>query len=77
MSDWVLVTIIVVFAILVTSFLWVGYGAQRFWDLKRQHAREVEAIHKSYTMQAKVYGSVPMEHLIGREDSTKSSGPYP
>jgi hypothetical protein len=75
MSDWVLVAALVGFAVVVTSFLWIGYGAQRFWDLKRRHAREVEEIHKSYTMQVRTYGSVPVEKLIGREDSATSSGP--
>lgn len=70
MNDWVLVGLLVGFAVTATSFLWIGYGATKFWELKRQHAREVEQIHKSYTMQSRTYGSVPIEKLIGRESPT-------
>ena len=65
--DWFLVTILFSFAVAVTSLFWIMYGAMRADDMRLRHADEIEQVHRSYTMQSRTYGSVPVEKLIGRE----------
>ena len=74
MSDWVLVGIIVLVAICVTSTFWVLYGAQKADQMRVAHAIHIDRVHEQYRMQREMYGSIPIEKLIGREASYSWEG---
>jgi hypothetical protein len=74
MEDAVLVGGIVVVAIMLTSFFWVSYGAHKADQMRSDHALHVERIHESYRMQREMYGSIPVEKLLGREASYSWEG---
>lgn len=67
MSDVVLVTILMVLVVIGTSIFWIIYGTHRVTDLRLEHAKHIERIHSDYDMQRRIYGSVPIEKLVGYE----------
>lgn len=64
MSDAVLAGVLVAVAVAVTSVFWILFGATRFYDLRREHAAEIEAVHAGYEIQRRTYGAVPVEDLL-------------
>jgi len=67
MSDWVLVAGIVVVAMCATSLFWILYGSQKADQMRVDHAVHIDRVHEQYRMQREMYGSIPIEKLLGHE----------
>ncbi len=62
----------VLFGVALLTWTTVAYLCNtKIADLRIEHVRHIQEIHKDYAMRDRVYGAVPIERIIGYEDFTE------